>query len=167
LHALLDTLRVNDWRLVLLRVTKIEDRDQEDENIADFLPGVSECPAKMFTVVIIVVLRLVEVLLFGFIVHFLDFLVYDVSKVVPRNCSALFSVSPVWEDTYYDLGLFCTIRFYICDNFRFVENRFSSNFSADGINLCDLWNDFLETLVNFFELLDLLLLVKLRLHSLF
>lgn len=103
----------------------------------------------------------VEVLLFSLFIEFLNIEVDGVSEHVPCDLAAFFPVGPIWEDTNNNSRFFFTVSLDLSDNFRFIEYCLSTNLSTDSIDFCDLWHYFLQTLIDFPELLHPLLIVEL------
>ena len=150
LHAVLDSFRVDDGRVVLRSVDQIEEREEEDVDAANFMPTVRKTPAEGFSFAVGVLARL-----------------NVVGESVTRDYSRVLLVSPVLVNLDDDLGDFCSVTFDLCSDFRLVVDLLLADFAADCVRLGDDRNDLLKFDIDFSQLLQSLLVVQLVSHLLF
>ena len=130
------------------------------------MPRVWQWPSVSFTIAIGVVAAH-ETLFFEVFVELLDIEVNDISELVTGDDAALFFVSAIWVHLHDDFWDFRPVRFDFSLDVRFIVHLFFTELSADGIDLSDTGDDFLQLNINLSELLLALLLAKLVSHLFF
>ena len=164
LHAVLDTLGVDNGRFVLRGIDKVEKRKQEDVDITDLVPAVGKVPTEGFAFVLLVLGWWLEATLFVLFVQLFDIEVDVVSEGVTGDDASVFFVGAILVDLDHDFGNLGTVTLNFGRNFRLVIDLFFTDFTANCVSLSNNWHDFLELDIDLTELLKSLLVIKLVTH---